>query len=167
MVFNSRICYNVTILEGEKMKKLGMLLVGIVGITLLSGCGSSSKKLTCSYDVEGTPNSKMEYTLTFDTKGEHLNSYILSVTASFDDKTSEEELKGEYEDTMKTCDAYKDMKGVTCDTKKQKNSITSELKVNLKELDDAEKEGLATFLLEDLTYENAKNLMESTEFKCK
>lgn len=149
------------------MKRVSMLVMSAICISLLSGCGETGKKLTCNYNIEEDGSNRMEYVLNFDKKGEKLTSYTQSAIRSFEEETSEEDFTSEYEEASKTCDNYKDMKGVKCDATKEKKSYRVELKVNLKEIEDAGKETLSTSLLENMTYEDLKARMESSMFECK
>ena len=149
------------------MKKISVLLMSAIVISLLSGCGDSGKKLTCSYDITDDGSSKMEIVLNFDKKGEKTKSYTESVIRAYTDETSDEDFSKEYEAATKSCDNYKEIKGVKCDASKDKKTIRLELKVNMSELDDKGKELLNTALMDETSYDDMKSLMESSNYTCK
>ena len=149
------------------MKKIVMFAISTICISLLSGCGDSGKKLTCSYNISDVGTNRMEYVLNFDTKGEKIKSYTQSAIATYDDSTSDEEFTSEYEEASKTCDNYQDMKGVKCAASKNKKEIRVDLKVTMAELNDTSKEALSTAEIEGLSYDDFKSFMESASFSCK
>ncbi len=149
------------------MKKIVMLVITAICISLLSGCGDSGKKLVCSYNISEDGTNRMEYVLNFDSKGEKIKAYTQSAIAIYDDGTSDEEFDSEYEEASKSCDNYQDMKGVKCTSSKGKKEIRVDLKVTMAELDATGKESLSTAEIEDLSYDEFKTFMESASFSCK
>ena len=148
------------------MKKLGMLVVGAICVSFLSGCGNSGKKLTCTYNLSDDGSRRLEYVLNFDSKGGKIKSYTQSAVVVYDDETTDEEFNTEYEEAAEVCDNYKDMKGVSCNTSKNKKEIKVDLKVTMSELDDSSKEALATTEIEELSYDDFKTYMESASYTC-
>lgn len=149
------------------MKKIIGVVVGLAGLTLLTGCGDSGKKLTCTYDFGTTdPTTTLEYILTFDADGNQVESYVERWTATYVNIT-DDEFAEEYSDAQDTCVEFEDMAGVTCDVTKSDKSITLERNVTISKLDDAAKEELATEYMEDISYDEFKEGMEEVGYTCK
>lgn len=149
------------------MRKLLGVMTGLVSVALLSGCGSSGKELTCTYDFGTTdPTTAMEYVFTFDKNGDSIQSYSETLVATYSDIT-EEEFEEEYSDAQSSCTEFTDMTGVTCTVDKSGNSISVSIGVDMAKLDDASKEELLIEYIEDLSYDEFKENMEGTGFTCK
>ena len=142
-------------------------MMSVMTLFLLSGCGSDGKKLECSYSITDDGSSKMEFLLHFDKKGEKTKSYTQSVVRTYSDDTSEEDFTSEYEAASKSCDDYKEIKGVKCEASKDKKTIRIDLKVNMAELDSQGRELLDVSSMENLSYDDMKSLMESSNYTCK
>jgi len=149
------------------MKKLMMLGIFIVTAVILTGCGKE-KSLTCTYtldtnEVKGT----MEYSFSFDKKGESLTKYDKKDTAEYIGDKKEEEIEEIYQSGLKACEDLKDFKGVKCDIEKENRKIIAHVEVKLKELDSDSTDVLFTQEAENKDYEGFKSMMEQTGFTCK
>ena len=150
------------------MKKW-LMLMGVVCV--LTGCGGSDKKLTCTYDF-GTkdPAVEWEYVFDFNKNGDTLKSYTQNTHATYGDDVSDEEFENAYAEVKKNCSSYESFKGVSCSPSKSGKKISVSLKVTMSELDEEGKKEFEIGDIEDLegsSYDVFKKNMEASQFECK
>jgi hypothetical protein len=145
------------------MKKSLILLAMVVMIGFATGC-QKEKVLDCSMSQDST-GMKMSQNIKAVFKGNNVKSITLSMDVELEDTYKS------YSDTIISgvetqFEDYKDMKGVTFETKKTDDGINVKLEANIDKMDDDSKEAL-DIVDTKADYDKSKTELEDDGYTCK
>ena len=145
----------------KNLFKIGTLALVLVAV---SGCGSSSKNLTCTNNST-ISGMEVDTTVKATFKGKEATKIKMSIDMKVPDSyksymsTIERSLKSKYSE-------FDDAKGVSYTTSVKDTTVSLTLDANLKEMSDSTKSAL-NFDGATGTYDDAKKAFEDSGYTCK
>ena len=122
------------------MKKISSLIIALVVIFSLTGCGE--KKVTCTMN-DGEAQSKIVTTF----KGKEVTNIVMENTA----KVDADEVDNDYLMYQATANTFKDQTGINVSASKGKESVTLKIEMQPSKMDESLLDSM------DITTEDFKN----------
>ena len=146
------------------MKKYVSIFLTIITITLLTGCGSKTKTLTCTKEETATGmNIKQTVNVNFKKSDVAQLKILETITVEEAYTTYIEELKDVFESQFAN---YNDKKGISMNTELKDRNIEISIVADFKEMDDAAKASL-DIVNTKANYDDMKKTFENQSYTCK
>ena len=150
------------------MKKVLCLCCGIVGFSLLTGCGGKTLKCTRENDIP-EDQMKMNQVLNISFKGDKASNLVFKMDVSFDKELIENN-PTIVDDLSSTAgsefDNIKDAKGISYSMSKKDDGFNSKLKIDFDKVDNETKKKIY-LINHQSSYSAVKSSLEKSGYSCK
>ncbi len=148
------------------MKKTILLLLVMI-LVVLSGCGSG-KKLHCSYENSGEDlKIKAELIYQFDTDGQNLKKMTNIETVTFlTEQAKSENFQEELEGVKESCEQYNNLKGFQCSVKSDEDTIIKTMTITISKVGEEDAKTYGVTSIREYDYDAIKTSISSSKFVC-
>ncbi len=150
------------------MKKVLYLCCGIVGFSLLTGCGGKTLKCTRENDIPDE-QMKMNQVLNISFKGDKASNLVFKMDVTFDNELIEnnptivDDLSGTAGSEF---DNIKNQRGISYSMSKKSDGFSSKLKINFDKVDNETKKKIY-LINHQSSYSTVKSNLEKDGYSCR